>query len=100
MDPCPGRVAKPRKTQLFNRTPFNVRSDVGTFPSLGERGGVTAAFQLQRVFVYEAVSYVGEPRESEEMRPRWFRETDLPFKVTIFYVCSLNCFQLMDIERM
>ncbi|CAM9334995.1 unnamed protein product [Ascophyllum nodosum] len=35
---------------------------------------------IMRVFVYEAVSYVGEPRESEEMRPRWFRETDLPFK--------------------
>eukprot|EP00752_Nemacystus_decipiens_P008300 g7420.t1 len=33
-----------------------------------------------RVHVYEAVSYQGEPEESEEMRPRWFRETELPLK--------------------
>ncbi|CAM9578411.1 unnamed protein product, partial [Laminaria digitata] len=31
-----------------------------------------------RVHVYEAVSYVGEPTESEEMRPRWFQEENLP----------------------
>lgn len=33
-----------------------------------------------RVFVYEAVRYSGEPKESEEMQPKWFVETDLPFK--------------------
>ena len=36
---------------------------------------------LQRVHVYEAVSYEGEPTESEEMRPRWFHEESLPIKV-------------------
>ncbi|CAN0480344.1 unnamed protein product, partial [Ectocarpus sp. 12 AP-2014] len=32
------------------------------------------------VHVYEAVSFEGEPEESEEMRPRWFRIRDLPLK--------------------
>jgi len=30
--------------------------------------------------VYEAVSYEGEPEESEEMRPRWFKVANLPLK--------------------
>ena len=36
---------------------------------------------VQRVHVFEAVSYEGEPKESEEMRPRWFQEENLPLKV-------------------
>lgn len=39
---------------------------------------------LQRVHVYEAVSYEGEPEESEEMRPQWFRVTELPLKVRYY----------------
>lgn len=35
----------------------------------------------QKVFVYEATAYEGEPKESEEMQPKWFRETELPQKV-------------------
>ncbi|CBN75609.1 conserved unknown protein [Ectocarpus siliculosus] len=35
---------------------------------------------VMRVHVYEAVSFEGEPEESEEMRPRWFRIRDLPLK--------------------
>lgn len=31
--------------------------------------------------MYEAVSYEGEPEESEEMRPKWFGVTELPLKV-------------------
>ncbi|CAM9441504.1 unnamed protein product [Scytosiphon promiscuus] len=33
-----------------------------------------------RVHVYEATSYDGDPEESEEMRPQWFRVTELPLK--------------------
>lgn len=39
----------------------------------------------QRVHVYEAVSYDGEPAESEEMRPKWFRLTELPLKARLFH---------------
>lgn len=31
--------------------------------------------------MYEATSYEGDPRESEEMRPRWFSVAELPLKV-------------------
>lgn len=31
--------------------------------------------------MYEAVSYEGDPAESEEMRPQWFKEADMPLKV-------------------
>lgn len=40
-----------------------------------------APYFTQRVHVYEAVSYDGEPEESEEMRPKWFSVTELPLKV-------------------
>ncbi|CAM9829683.1 unnamed protein product [Pylaiella littoralis] len=35
---------------------------------------------IMRVHVYEAISYEGDPAESEEMRPQWFRVADLPLK--------------------
>lgn len=35
----------------------------------------------QRVHVFEAISYEGDPAESEEMRPQWFRVAELPLKV-------------------
>jgi len=38
--------------------------------------------KLMKVHVYECVSYTGEPIESEEMRPRWFSETEIPFEDT------------------
>jgi 8-oxo-dGTP diphosphatase len=34
----------------------------------------------QRVHVYFAKEWVGEPRESEEMRPQWFSVENLPFE--------------------
>lgn len=42
-------------------------------------------YTLQRVHVYEAVTYEGTPTESEEMRPQWFNVADLPFKVRTCY---------------
>ena len=33
----------------------------------------------QQVVAYEAKAWEGDPRESEEMKPEWFIETDLPF---------------------
>mmetsp|Transcript_30257 Transcript_30257/g.39911 ORF Transcript_30257/g.39911 Transcript_30257/m.39911 type:complete len:237 (-) Transcript_30257:235-945(-) len=35
---------------------------------------------IMRVHVFEATEYTGEPRESEEMRPQWFYEDELPFQ--------------------
>lgn len=43
---------------------------------------------MQRVFVYEAVSYRGDPAESDEMRPQWFKENDLPLKVKPEAFCA------------
>lgn len=33
--------------------------------------------------MFEAVSYEGEPAESEEMRPQWFNEAKVPLKVCL-----------------
>lgn len=35
--------------------------------------------KLMKVHVYESWNYSGEPQESEEMRPRWFLESEIPF---------------------
>lgn len=54
-----------------------------------------APYFTQRVHVYEAVSYDGEPEESEEMRPKWFSVTELPLKVRMpiffFFLFSIDC---------
>lgn len=34
----------------------------------------------QMVHVYFALDWIGEPEESEEMRPDWFKVNELPFK--------------------
>jgi hypothetical protein len=34
---------------------------------------------LQRVHVYEATAWQGEPAESDEMTPQWYNEADIPY---------------------
>lgn len=34
----------------------------------------------QKVHVYTSESWIGEPEESEEMRPKWFKSSEFPFK--------------------
>jgi len=34
---------------------------------------------LLEVYVFKVTHYEGEPIETEEMRPRWFSKTDIPF---------------------
>lgn len=33
----------------------------------------------QRVHVYEALNFSGEPKETEEMKPQWFTEDNIPY---------------------
>ncbi len=33
----------------------------------------------QRVYTYLATAWVGSPKETEEMRPRWFKTSQIPF---------------------
>eukprot|EP01032_Pedospumella_encystans_P022754 gene22754-25777_t len=35
--------------------------------------------QMLRVHVYETWNFVGEAVETEEMRPQWYKESDIPF---------------------
>lgn len=35
--------------------------------------------QMLRVHVYETWNFVGEAVETEEMRPQWYKETDIPY---------------------
>ena len=32
-----------------------------------------------KVYIFRALSWEGEPQESEEMQPRWFKVSELPF---------------------
>ena len=51
--------------------------------ALEKRGVLTfemaTSEEILEIHVYDVVSYRGEPVESEEMRPAWFRLTDIPF---------------------
>ena len=35
--------------------------------------------EMFEVHVFRADTFAGEPRETEEMRPRWFRLEDIPY---------------------
>jgi len=43
-----------------------------TFESAGDP-------ELHEVHVYSVASWQGDPQESEEMAPRWFRQVDVPY---------------------
>ncbi|MFA5086071.1 MAG: NUDIX domain-containing protein [Candidatus Paceibacterota bacterium] len=51
---------------------------------LEERGRIDFHFmdsgKLMEVHIFEVLGYEGEPVETEEMRPQWFRIDDIPFK--------------------
>jgi 8-oxo-dGTP diphosphatase/2-hydroxy-dATP diphosphatase len=51
--------------------------------TLEKRGILTFEFatlpEVLEIHVYEVTAHRGEPIESEEMRPAWFRLTDIPF---------------------
>ena len=36
--------------------------------------------KIMKVHIYETWNYVGEPVESDEMRPKWFNEADIPYE--------------------
>ncbi|CAM9303448.1 unnamed protein product [Chrysoparadoxa australica] len=36
--------------------------------------------KIMRMHVFEAVNYEGEPQETDEMRPQWFDERNIPFQ--------------------
>ncbi len=61
-----------------------LREECGLEASVLEKRGVlnfefaTLPDRLE-VHVYDVLSYRGEPVESEEMQPAWFRLTDIPF---------------------
>ncbi|XP_037331191.1 oxidized purine nucleoside triphosphate hydrolase [Pungitius pungitius] len=54
-----------------------------TVGALEKVGNLTFEFvgeaQLLDVHVFRADHYNGEPTESEEMRPRWFKQDEIPF---------------------
>ncbi len=51
--------------------------------ALDKRGVLTfemaTSEEILEIHVYDVSAYRGEPIESEEMRPAWFRLTDIPF---------------------
>lgn len=38
--------------------------------------------KLMKVWVFEASKFDGTPEESDEMRPQWYAETDIPYHLT------------------
>jgi len=59
------------------------QEEVGVTPDVLYKVGELHFFDLPDVehycHVYTTTDWEGEPRETEEMRPQWFSETDIPF---------------------
>ena len=45
-----------------------------------KRQGLGADVKILEVHVFKAHDYVGEPQETDEMRPQWFYIDEIPFK--------------------
>ncbi|KAG5174920.1 7,8-dihydro-8-oxoguanine triphosphatase-like protein [Tribonema minus] len=56
-----------------------------TATKVAKRGHLTFVLDsyehIMKVHLYEAVEWHGEPTESDEMAPRWYREDALPFEL-------------------
>jgi mutator protein MutT len=62
-----------------------LQEEVGIKPvEMISRGVITYSFnaepeKLLPVHMFEITEFTGEPYESEEMRPQWFKEKDIPY---------------------
>jgi mutator protein MutT len=59
------------------------QEEIGVTPINPQLIGELHFFDLPDVehycYVYAATDWHGEPRETEEMRPQWFKENDIPY---------------------
>ena len=71
-----------------NETPLQAairecHEEIGVTPKHLELKGELRFLDLPYVdhycYIYESTDWAGEPRETEEMRPQWFREADIPY---------------------
>ena len=65
------------------REEAGIAADAGDCGAFRRCGTLTFHFDDQsrpwRVAVYEVTAWAGEPSESDEMAPRWFDESEIPY---------------------
>jgi mutator protein MutT len=78
-----GGKAEPGETYL-EAAIRECEEEIGVTPTVIEPAGELHFFDLPDVehycHVYVATAWEGEPVETEEMRPQWFNEADIPYQ--------------------